>query len=413
VVPGPLPQVEGASFGASRRCPLAYIQPMPLSSDELQRYARHLVLPLVGESGQDRLHASSALIIGLGGLGSPAALYLAAAGVGRLGLLDHDTVAVHNLQRQVIHDTAAIGMPKTASARARIEALNPHVRVDTWQMALTRDNARGIVGDYDVILDGTDTFATRYLVNDACVLERKPYVHASVHRFEGQLAVFGAADGPCYRCVHPEPPPAGSVPSCAEGGVLGVLPGLLGTLQATEALKLLLGIGTAMTGRLLVVDALAMRFHEVGVERDPSCAWCATRTATVLLDDYAAFCGEPPTSGASTPDDAQDDGATTITPRDLAMRLARGDRLRLIDVREAWELRTASLEVAEPIVMSSIPVRQGALPRDATYVIMCHHGTRSAMVADYLRTAGLSRVLNLDGGIDRWSVEVDPSVPRY
>ncbi|MBK7906062.1 MAG: molybdopterin-synthase adenylyltransferase MoeB [Gemmatimonadetes bacterium] len=382
---------------------------MPLTSDELQRYARHLVLPHVGESGQERLRASSALIIGLGGLGSPAALYLAAAGIGRLGVLDHDTVAVHNLQRQVLHDTAAIGRPKTESARARLEALDPSVRLDTWQTALTRDNARGIIGDYDVILDGTDTFATRYLVNDACMLERKPYVHASVHRFEGQLAVFGAPDGPCYRCVHPEPPPAGSVPSCAEGGVLGVLPGLLGTMQATEALKLLLGIGTPMIGRLLVVDALAMRFHEVGIDRDPACAWCATRSATALLDDYAAFCREG--GGATAP--LSEDAPSTLTPRDLAMRLARGDRMRVIDVREDWEVRTAALDVAEPIVMSSIPARIADLPRDATFVILCHHGMRSAMVADYLRSAGFPRVMNLEGGIDRWSVEVDPSVPRY
>ena len=382
---------------------------MPLTSDELQRYARHLVLPHVGESGQERLRASSALIIGLGGLGSPAALYLAAAGIGRLGVVDHDTVAVHNLQRQVLHDTAAIGQPKTESARTRLEALDPSVRLDTWQTALTRDNARGIIGDYDVILDGTDTFATRYLVNDACVLEQKPYVHASVHRFEGQLAVFGAPDGPCYRCVHPDPPPAGSVPSCAEGGVLGVLPGLLGTMQATEALKLLLGIGMPMIGRLLVVDALAMRFHEVGIDRDPACAWCATRTATALLDDYAAFCGE----GGGTPALASADTPRTITPRDLAVRLARGDRLRVIDVREEWEVRTAALDAAEAIVMSSIPARVAELPRESTYVILCHHGMRSAMVADYLRSAGFPRVINLEGGIDRWSVEVDPSVPRY
>jgi sulfur-carrier protein adenylyltransferase/sulfurtransferase len=384
---------------------------MPLSSDELQRYARHLVLPQVGEAGQERLRASSALVIGVGGLGSPAALYLAAAGIGRLGVVDHDTVAVHNLQRQVLHDTASVGTPKTASARARLEALNPHVRVETWQTALTRDNARGIIGDYDVILDCTDTFATRYLVNDACVLERTPYVHASVHRFEGQVSVFGTPDGPCYRCVHPEPPPSGSVPSCAEGGVLGVLPGLLGTLQAAEAIKLLLGIGAPLTGRLLIVEALAMRFHEVAVERDPTCAWCATRTATTLLADYAVFCGEGP---SPVPRDGASDAAErAIEPRALARRLARGDRLRLIDVREEWELRTAALDVAEPIVMSAIPARQAELARDATYVIMCHHGQRSAMVADYLRSAGFPRVLNLEGGIDRWSVEVDPSIPRY
>lgn len=379
---------------------------MPLSPDELQRYARHLVLPQVGAVGQERLRTSSALIVGLGGLGSPAALYLAAAGVGRLGVLDHDTVAVHNLQRQIIHDTSTLGAPKVDSARVRIEALNPHVRVETWRTALTRDNARGIVADYDVILDGTDSFATRYLVNDACVLEGKPYVHASVHRFEGQLSVFGAPGGPCYRCLHPAPPPAGSVPNCAEGGVLGVLPGLLGTMQATEALKLLLGIGAPMVGRLLVVDALGMRFQEVFVERDAECAWCGTRTARELLDDYAAFCGEGP-AAASAPD------ATTITPRQLAARLARGDALRVIDVREPWEHAVASLEPAELIPMQTIPARQGALAREAEYVVLCHQGMRSAMVAEYLRTVGISRVLNLDGGIDRWSVEVDPSVPRY
>jgi len=386
---------------------------MPLSPDELQRYARHLVLPQVGTDGQERLRASSALVIGLGGLGSPAALYLAAAGVGRLGVLDHDTVAVHNLQRQVIHDTGALGAPKVESARVRIEALNPHVRVETWKTALTRENARGIVSDYDVILDGTDSFATRYLVNDACVLERKPYVHASVHRFEGQLSVFGAADGPCYRCVHPEPPPVGSVPNCAEGGVLGVLPGMLGTMQAAEALKLLLGIGAPLVGRLLVVDALGMRFQEVHVERDPQCPWCGTRTARELLADYAAFCGEgePAVSADATGGGAPD--ATTITPRELAVRLARGDALRVLDVREPWEHAVASLEPAELVPMQTIPARQGALPREAEYVVLCHHGMRSAMVADYLRTVGIPRVLNLEGGIDRWSVEVDPSVPRY
>ena len=385
---------------------------MALSPDELQRYARHLVLPQVGAVGQERLRASSALIIGLGGLGSPAALYLAAAGVGRLGVLDHDTVVVHNLQRQIIHDTSTLGAPKVDSARVRLEALNPYVRVDTWNTALARDNARGIVADYDVILDGTDSFAARYLVNDACVLERKPYVHASVHRFEGQLSVFGAQDGPCYRCLHPTPPPAGSVPNCAEGGVLGVLPGLLGTMQATEALKLLLGIGAPMVGRLLVVDALGMRFEEVLVERDAECAWCGTRSEHELLADYAAFCGE----GLAAPNaDATGGGpdATTITPRQLAARLAHGDALRVIDVREPWEHAVASLEPTELIPMQAIPTRQAALPRDAEYVVLCHHGARSAIVADYLRTVGITRVLNLEGGIDRWSVEVDPSVLRY
>ena len=380
---------------------------MPLSPEELQRYARHLVLPAVGEAGQERLRASAALVIGLGGLGSPAALYLAAAGVGRLGVLDFDTVAVHNLQRQVLHDSAAIGIAKTDSARARLEALNPHVRVETWRTALTRDNARGIISDYDVVVDGTDSFATRYLVNDACVLEGKPDVHASVHRFEGQLSVFGAEGGPCYRCLHPEPPPAGSVPNCAEGGVLGVLPGLLGSLQAAEALKLLLGIGAPMVGRLLVVDALTMRFREVAFDRDPACAWCGTRSARELLDDYAAFCGDAPAPRTAPVAELE------ITPAALAQRLARGDPLRVIDVREPWEHAIAHLEVAGLVPMQSIPARHAEFARDGEIVVLCHHGARSAMVADYLRSAGFTRVLNLVGGIDRWSVEVDRSVPRY
>ncbi len=377
---------------------------MSLTPDDRQRYARHLTLPQVGESGQSRLRDASVLIVGLGGLGSPAALYLAAAGVGRLGLVDHDDVAVHNLQRQILHDTDAIGRPKTESARARIEGLNPLVTLDTWQVALTRDNARGIVADYDVVLDGTDTFTTRYLLNDACVLEGRPLVQASVHRFEGQLSVYGVGDGPCYRCVHPEPPPAGSVPSCAEGGVLGVLPGLLGTMQATEALKLILGIGAPLQGRLLVVDALTMRFREVGIERNPTCAWCATRTARELLPDYAAFCGEGPAAGAPS--------AREIAPRALQARLAAGDLL-LIDVREDWEVATAAIPGARHIPMSLIPAQQALLPRDREIAVLCHHGMRSAMVADYLRSAGHPRVLNVSGGIDRWSVEVDPQVRRY
>ncbi len=388
---------------------------MSLTGDELQRYARHLVLPQVGREGQERLRAASALIVGLGGLGSPAALYLAAAGVGRLGLLDHDTVAVHNLQRQVLHDTASVGSAKTDSARARLEALNPHVRLDTWNVTLTRANARGIVADYDVVLDGTDSFATRYLVNDACVLERRPDVHASIHRFEGQLSVFGLDDGPCYRCLHPEPPPAGSVPNCAEGGVLGVLPGLMGMLQATEALKLMLGIGEPMRGRLLLVETLGMRFREIQVERDPACAWCATRDRTALLDDYAAFCGEAPANaaGAASGPDADDADAREIAPAALSVRLARGDDLVVLDVREPWEWDIARIEGATPMPMQTVPAQHGALPRDRTVVVYCHHGQRSAMVADYLRAAGFPRVLNLGGGIDRWSIDVDPSVARY
>lgn len=385
---------------------------MPLSRDERQRYARHLSLPQVGEAGQERLRAGSALLIGLGGLGSPAALYLAAAGVGRLGLLDHDRVALHNLQRQILHDTPGIGQAKTASARARLEALNPDVTLDTWEVALTSSNARGIVADYDIVVDGTDTFATRYLVNDACVLEGKPLVHASVHRFEGQVSVFATADGPCYRCLHPEPPPPGSVPNCAEGGVLGVLPGLLGTLQATEALKLLLGVGASLAGRLLVVDALGMRFQEVRVARDPSCPWCATRERTELLADYAAFCGELPDAGEVP--DASTPGADAREIDPIALQRALlNNTILLVDVREDWELATASIDGARHVPMAMIPAQQSTLPTDRPIAVLCHHGTRSAMVAEYLRSAGHRRVLNVRGGIDRWSREVDPSVPRY
>jgi adenylyltransferase/sulfurtransferase len=386
---------------------------MPLSGDELQRYARHLALPRVGREGQERLRAASVLIVGLGGLGSPAALYLAAAGIGRLGLVDHDAVAVHNLQRQILHDTAAVGRAKTDSARARLEALNPHVRLDTWHLAITRDNARGIIADHDVVIDGTDSFATRYLVNDACVLERKPLVQASVHRFEGHLSVYATADGPCYRCLHPEPPPPGSVPNCAEGGVLGVLPGLLGVLQATEALKLVLGIGEPLAGRLLVVDALTMRFESVEAPRDPACAWCATRERTELLADYAAFCGDaPPMAGtAAAPADAE--APRDIAPAALATRLARGEAVLLLDVREEWEVRVASIDGARVVPMARVPAERASLPQDREIAVLCHHGTRSAMVAEYLRASGHPRVMNVSGGIDRWSVEVDPSVPRY
>lgn len=378
---------------------------MPLSAADRERYARHLSLPQVGAAGQEKLRAASVLIVGLGGLGSPAALYLAAAGVGRLGLLDHDVVAVHNLQRQILHDTRGIGRAKTDSARERLEALNPALRLDTWNVVLTRENARGIVADYDIVLDGTDSFTTRYLLNDACVLEQRPLVQASVHRFEGQLSVFATPEGPCYRCLHPAPPPRGAVPNCAEGGVLGVLPGLLGTLQATEAIKWIVGIGESLVGRLLAVDALAMRFEQVQFDRDPSCEWCARRSARELLANYAAFCGEEHTMPSS-------DDAREISPSEAAIRLARGELL-VLDVREDWELATVSVPGAQHVPMGMIPGQQATLPRERPIAVLCHHGMRSAMVADYLRAAGHPRVLNVTGGIDRWSVDVDASLPRY
>lgn len=386
---------------------------MSLSPEALQRYARHLVLPQVGREGQERLGERSALVVGLGGLGSPAALYLAAAGVGRLGIVDDDVVAISNLQRQVLHGSAAVGMPKTDSARARLEELNPLVRVETWQTRLTRDNARGIFADYDVILDGTDHFATRYLVNDAALLEGKSNVHASVHRFEGQLSVFGVEGGPCYRCLHPEPPPPGSVPNCADGGVLGVLPGMLGAMQAAEALKLLLGIGSPLVGRLLVVETLSMRFREIGFERDAGCAWCGVQRPEALLEDYAAFCGESAEASNAPVDDGAGSVALTLTPAELSHRLARGDALLVLDVREEWERAIAAVDGTRLVPMQTIPAAALTLDKSAEVVVLCHHGVRSAMVADYLRASGFQRVLNLEGGIDRWSVEVDPSVPRY
>jgi len=383
---------------------------MTLSAEARQRYARHLVLPQVGEAGQERIARASVLIVGLGGLGSPAALYLAAAGVGRLGLMDFDTVAVHNLQRQVLYGTADVGEAKTSAARTRLEGLNPLVAIDTWAMALTRENARGIVAGYDVVIDATDSFGTRYLLNDACVLEGKPCVQGSVHRFEGRLSVYGATTthrgasgaeiiaGPCYRCVHPTPPAPGSVEDCATGGVLGVLPGIVGAMQATEAIKLILGIGEPLVGRLLLIDALTMRMHEVQVAKDPTCEWCGTRTKTEL-EAIEEIC-EPMKP-------------SNITPADLSVRLACGEALYLLDVREPWEVDVAVIEGSNTIPMSNIPVRVAEIPRDREVVVICHHGMRSAMVADYLRSAGVPQVLNLTGGIDRWSVEVDPSVARY
>jgi len=378
------------------------------------RYARHLVLPQVGPEGQAALGRARVLIVGVGGLGSPAALYLAAAGVGTLGLVDHDTVALHNLQRQVLFDTPSVGTPKTAAARARLEALNPEVRIDTWQTALTRANARGIVADYDVVLDCTDAFATRYLLNDACVLEGKPLVQASVHRFEGRVSVYATTEGPCYRCVHPEPPAPGTVADCATGGVLGVLPGTLGALQATEAIKLILGIGDPLVGRLLLIDALTMRMHEVQVAKDPTCEWCGTRTRTELeAIDESCVTGAPTNASSNSSVTASTMIPSNITPADLSVRLARGESIFLLDVREPWEVDVAVIEGSHTVPMSNVPARVAEIPRDRHVVVICHHGMRSAMVADYLRSAGVPQVLNLTGGIDRWSVEVDPSVARY
>src|SRR5689334_5820719 len=314
---------------------------MPLSNDEIQRYARHLILPDVGVEGQQRLKAARVLIVGAGGLGSPVALYLAAAGVGTLGLVDFDAVDVSNLQRQILHGTKDVGRSKLESARDRISEMNPHVRVETHDARLTSANALEVIGRYDIVVDGTDNFATRYLTNDACVLLGKPNVYGSIFRFEGQASVFGLDDGPCYRCLFPEPPPPGSVPSCAEGGVLGVLPGIVGTIQATEAIKLILGIGETLAGRLLLIDALSMQFRTMTLRKDPACPACGTRTITALID-YDEFCGAP-TSGATH----HADDVLEITPLELADRLSRAaDTFDLIDVREPGEWAIARIDGA-------------------------------------------------------------------
>ena len=383
----------------------ARVRALPeLTSDELQRYGRHVVLPDVGLEGQRKLKAGRVLLVGAGGLGSPVALYLAAAGVGTLGLIDFDVVDISNLQRQVLHGTSDVGRSKLDSARDRIRDANPHVAVDTYEMRLTSANALDILRDYDVVVDGTDNFATRYLTNDACVLLGKPNVYGSVFRFEGQASVFATESGPCYRCLYPEPPPPGLVPSCAEGGVLGVLPGIVGTIQATEALKLLLGIGEPLVGRLLLIDALGSRFRVVSLERDPTCPACGTREIRELLD-YDAFCGSGKSPDAGV--------ISEMTPTELAQRLSRGDAPDIIDVREPYEWQIARIPSARLIPLGTLDREASSLDPSREIVVYCHHGIRSAHAAERLRAAGFTRVRNLAGGIARWTADVDPSVPKY
>lgn len=379
-----------------------------LEPEELVRYSRHIGLREVGESGQRRLKQASVLVVGAGGLGSPALLYLAAAGVGRLGIVDFDAVDLSNLQRQLLHDTASVGMAKTASARARLHAINPLVDVETIDEPLSAANALDVIARYDVVIDGTDNFKTRYLTNDACVLLGRPNVYGSVLRFEGQASVFATPDGPCYRCLYPEPPPPGLVPSCAEAGVLGVLPGLIGTIQATETIKMILGAGEPLAGTLLLVDALTMRFRTIRVRRDPSCPACGTRELRALVD-YDQLCGTRPAPPATAP------GAVVreMAPRELAARLRDGESLDVIDVREPYEWRIGRIDGARLIPLSQV---SGAIPEldpARAVVLYCHHGTRSRMAAELLAERGFGRVWNLTGGIDRWSAEVDPSVPTY
>jgi adenylyltransferase/sulfurtransferase len=379
--------------------------PSDLGREEIARYARHLVMPEVTIEGQRRLKRSSALLVGAGGLGSPAALYLAAAGVGRIGIVDFDVVDESNLQRQILHDTTWVGRSKLESARARLSALNPHVRVDPHPTALTRDNALEILAGYDVVVDGTDNFETRYLTNDACFFLKKPNVYGSIFRFEGQASVFWPDRGPCYRCLYPEPPPPGLVPSCAEGGVLGILPGVIGGIQATEAIKILLGVGEPLVGRLLLYDALAMRFDELKLRRDPECPLCSPRATIHELQDYPAFCG------TGRGEDAE--AVEEIGAGELKSRLDAGEPLEILDVREPHEWAICRIPGARLVPLGSLAERMHELDSTRTYVLQCRSGVRSAKAIGVLRQAGFRRLLNLRGGVLAWAREVDPSMPTY
>ena len=369
-----------------------------LSPQETLRYSRHLILPDIGLAGQERLKAARVLLVGAGGLGSPAALYLAAAGVGTIGLVDWDVVDVTNLQRQILHGTAAVGTSKLESARARIHDLNPHVQVETFATRLTSDNALDILRGFDVVVDGSDNFPTRYLVNDACVLLGKPNVYGSIFRFDGQASVFDARVGPCYRCLFAEPPPPDLVPSCAEGGVLGVLPGIIGSIQALETIKLIVGVGETLVGRLLLCDARKLQFRELALTKDPECPVCGTHPTVTALIDYEAFCAG--------------DGVE-IAPAELRREWTANPDLVVIDVREPHEHAIARIAGARLIPLGELAARLTELDGRAEIVTHCHHGVRSLRARELLKGAGFANVRSLQGGIDAWSVTVDPEVPRY
>jgi molybdopterin/thiamine biosynthesis adenylyltransferase/rhodanese-related sulfurtransferase len=377
-----------------------------LSPAETLRYSRHLILPDIGLMGQNRLKAARVLLVGAGGLGSPAALYLAAAGVGTIGLVDWDVVDVTNLQRQILHGTSDVGRSKLDSARARLRDLNPHVQVETFAVRLTSANALDIVGGFDVVVDGSDNFPTRYLVNDACVLLGKPNVYGSIFRFDGQASVFDARVGPCYRCLFSDPPPPDLVPSCAEGGVLGVLPGIIGSLQALETIKLIVGVGETLVGRLLLFDARKLQFRELALTKDPECPVCGTHPTVTALIDYEAFCGVGE-EGRGTRDGVE------IEPSELKREWATNPDLVVLDVREPHEYEIARIDGARLIPLSELPGRLRELDGRAEIVTHCHHGVRSLQALALLKGAGFAKVRSLQGGIDAWSVAVDPEVPRY
>ena len=401
-----IPSVAGGA-------PTAVAETQSLTPEEYKRYSRHLIMPEVGIEGQRKLKAAKVLCIGAGGLGSPVAMYLAAAGVGTLGIVDFDTVDFSNLQRQILHGTPDVGRPKLASAKDRINALNPNVHVEPYETALSSENALQIFEPYDVIIDGTDNFPTRYLVNDACVILGKPNAYGSIFRFEGQASVFATKNGPCYRCLYPEPPPPGLVPSCAEGGVLGVLPGLVGVIQATEAIKLVTGIGEPLIGRFLIVDALRMKFRELKLQKDPDCPVCGTHPTVTKLIDYDQFCGIHPAAPEPVVVNAPAETETEITPVGLKARLDRGDDVKIIDVREPHEYQINRIAGSTLIPLGDVPKRFRELDPDRLLVMQCRSGARSAKAADFLRSQGFKRVLNLKGGILAWIDQVDPSQPKY
>ncbi len=385
------------------------IQLPELTTDDLARYSRHLILPEVGMEGQRKLKAARVLCVGTGGLGSPLAFYLAAAGVGTLGLVDFDVVDASNLHRQIIHSTKDIGRSKLDSAEEKLVALNPDLNVVKYETLLTSENAMEIFADFDVIADGTDNFPTRYLVNDACVLSGKPNVYGSIFRFEGQASVFATEDGPCYRCLYPEPPPPGLVPSCAEGGVLGILPGLVGVIQATEVIKLILGKGESLAGRLLLVDSLNMRFRELKLRKNPDCPACGMHPTVTKLIDYQQFCGIQPQSKEPI---TMQNGIAQIQPEELKRRQEAGEDVFVLDVREPYEAQIASLG-GHLIPLNDLPQRAGELDRDSNIVVHCKMGGRSQKAAEFLQHSGFKHVENLAGGITAWSERIDPKVPKY
>jgi len=384
---------------------------LSLSKDEILRYSRHLIVPEVGMEGQEKLKAAKVLLVGTGGLGAPLGLYLAAAGVGRIGLVDFDVVDVTNLQRQVIHFTKDVGRPKIESASEKMMAINPYLEIVKHEVALTSENALDIIKDYDMVVDGTDNFPTRYLVNDACVLLNKPNVYGSIFRFEGQSTIFATEGGPCYRCLYPEPPPPGLVPSCAEGGVLGILPGTIGLIQATEAVKLILGIGEPLIGRLMLYDALGMRFRELKLRKNPECPICGDHRTITKLIDYQQFCGMPNREEEPKQEAKVNDAEIEVT--EVKEKLDRGDNFVLIDVREPHEYQIASIPGAKLVPLGQIGQRLDEFDKSADIVIHCKSGMRSAKACGILKAAGFEHVRNMKGGILAWSDRVDPSVPKY